>query len=160
MQPTPGGTNQTRFARCHARGGGWGRCAALPVQMLLLLVLPGGCTSSLKPDIQSPDAGERILGIRQAGEHKDRTAVPLLVDRLEDEDEAVRFYAILALDKITGQRLGYDYTKPAAERLPAIERWRRYVRGEGRSDTAASPADGGKQPDAAVQSSRLREPEP
>jgi len=80
--------------------------------------------------IQSADPNERILAIRAAGKAKDKQAVPLLVDRLEDEDEAVRFFAILALDRITGrhERFGYDYAKPARERAKAVEQWRRYVR--------------------------------
>lgn len=64
--------------------------------------------------------------------------MPLLVDRLEDEDEAVRFFAIIALDKITGERLGYDYAQPAAERAKAVERWREYVQRGQHASSAAS----------------------
>jgi hypothetical protein len=52
----------------------------------------------------------------------------LLVDRLEDEDEAVRFYAIEGLKKMVGTDMGYKFYEPASERLVAVRRWRRYVR--------------------------------
>jgi hypothetical protein len=50
------------------------------------------------------------------------------VDRLEDEDAAVRFFAIIALERITGRRFGYEYSQPSRERAAAIVRWRDYVR--------------------------------
>jgi hypothetical protein len=55
---------------------------------------------------------------------------------LEDEDEAVRFYAILALEKLTGTRRGYRYGDPVDLRRRAIERWRMYA-------AAGSTADAG-----------------
>ena len=70
----------------------------------------------------------RIRAIRAAGQRRDVQAIPLLIDRLEDEDEAVRFYAIQALRQITGSALGYLYYKPASHRGQAVDRWRRYVR--------------------------------
>jgi hypothetical protein len=78
--------------------------------------------------INSDDVNERILAVRQAAEQRDKSAVPLLVDRLEDEDEAVRLFAILALDKLTGQRFGYDYGQPANRRAKSVELWREYVK--------------------------------
>jgi len=93
--------------------------------------------------INAEDPGARILAIRQAGERKDRSVVPLLVDRLEDEDEAVRFYAILALEKITGTRLGYDYAKPAYERLLAVKRWRAFLQQRPATRATTEPAGRG-----------------
>jgi hypothetical protein len=89
-----------------------------------------GCSSSrpYQAGIQSDDPHERILAIREAADSNDTSCVPLLVDRLEDEDEAVRFFAILALEKLTGQRMGYEYGKPLADRIAAVERWRAAVR--------------------------------
>ncbi|MFH1419118.1 MAG: HEAT repeat domain-containing protein [Planctomycetota bacterium] len=89
-----------------------------------------------RADIQSESVHERILGVRAAAEAKDADSVPLLVDRLEDEDDAVRFFSILALEKITGQRFGYDYASPAQQRAGSVERWRAYVRQGEHGDTA------------------------
>ncbi|MBX3395644.1 MAG: HEAT repeat domain-containing protein [Phycisphaerae bacterium] len=89
-----------------------------------------GCASPrhFHANIQSESAGDRILAIRAAGEAKDLAAVPLIVDRLEDEDDGVRFFAILALERITGTRLGYDYAADFEQRTRSVERWREYVR--------------------------------
>lgn len=103
-----------------------------------------GCGRAERPAnllLESPSPALRVQGIVQAGERSDRSAVPALVDRLEDEDEAVRFYAILALERLTGTRRGYDYGAPEAERRAAVDRWRRSVVqgsvGETASDAAA-----------------------
>ncbi len=82
------------------------------------------------------------MAIKMAGDRRDRAAMPALVHRLEDEDPGVRFYAILALEKITGTRLGYDYAQPEAERNRAVKRWRNYVRTAGppTSQPASGPA--------------------
>lgn len=77
--------------------------------------------------LESPDPSVRVLAIVRAGDRRDYSAVPSLVDRLEDEDEAVRFYAILALEKLTDTRLGYDYGGSALERRAGVERWRRFL---------------------------------
>jgi len=110
----------------------------------LVGVLPLSCTSkhSYRAGIQSPDAVGRIVAIRQAGEQRDRLAVPLLVDRLEDEDEAVRFFAILALDRIVGQRMGYVYSQSEQQRAAAVTRWRQYL-ADGRQ--ASLEQSGGRQ---------------
>jgi HEAT repeat protein len=76
---------------------------------------------------------ERIKAIREAGEQKDRTAVPILVNRLEDEDDAVRFFAIIALERITGQRFGYEYSQPLAVRTRSVEIWREYLKSPDRA---------------------------
>ena len=115
----------------------------LPILALAipLAVLAVGCAKPrlFRADIQSQKPGDRILAIRAAAQALDREAVPLLVDRLEDEDEAVRFYAILALDRITGRRLGYDYAQPSWKRSQAVEQWRKFVRNGRHMAGAAEP---------------------
>ncbi|MFQ6048064.1 MAG: HEAT repeat domain-containing protein [Phycisphaerae bacterium] len=114
--------------------------------MLLLawlsLVGAGACRfGAAQPGrISSPDPLERAKAIVRAGKSRDVSAIPLLVDRLEDENEAVRFYAIQALVRITGRDFGYRYYSPAAERRRAIRRWRDFVdrRGSGRDAAHAS----------------------
>ncbi|GMV98585.1 MAG: HEAT repeat domain-containing protein [Phycisphaerae bacterium] len=83
---------------------------------------------------------ERVAAIKHAARVGDQSAVPLLVDRLEDDDEAVRFYAILALEKLTGTRRGYDYGGPETQRWRAVEQWRRYLR----ERTGAGPPAGSR----------------
>ncbi len=53
--------------------------------------------------------------------------VPYLVDRLSDTEEDVRFYAFLALRRITGETMGYEYFSPPQKRAEAIQRWRAWL---------------------------------
>ncbi|MFO0972854.1 MAG: HEAT repeat domain-containing protein [Phycisphaerae bacterium] len=109
----------------------------------LLLALAAGCGSQAqRAGIQSLEPGERIRAIRSAGEARDAAAVPLLIDRLDDEDEAVRFFAILALERITGTRMGYDYRMWGAARVAAIERWRDALHSGQVGSRAAAAAPG------------------
>lgn len=100
--------------------------------LIVLCWLAAGCGGnsgvSYRAQIQSEEPRLRIRAIVEAGKLQDDLAVPLIVDRLEDEDEGVRFYAILALEKITGERFGYDYTDPMGGRAAAVSRWRVFVR--------------------------------
>ena len=75
----------------------------------------------------SKDPGERAAAIKHAAEIQDGSVIHILIDRLEDQDEAVRLFAILALEKLTGQRHGYNYHASEVERFRAVQRWRRYL---------------------------------
>ncbi len=90
--------------------------------------------------IQSIRPTERIHGVKEAARRNDRDAIPLLVDRLEDDDDAVRMYAILALEKLTGSRMGYEYYAPEPQRWRAVQAWKRHLREE---TPSTAPADQG-----------------
>jgi HEAT repeat protein len=126
-----------------------GRCHTLAVAILhaalvgALLVSGQGCApprARYPQALQSDRTDQRIWAIRRAAENQDRSVVGILVERLDDEDEAVRFYAILALERITGTRLGYRYGAPERERRQAILAWGRYLR---QGDLASRPCDRG-----------------
>ncbi len=36
-------------------------------------------------------------------------------------------FAIIALERITGERFGYDYSKQTHERAASVQRWRDYI---------------------------------
>lgn len=76
---------------------------------------------------ESEDPIVRSRTIQMAAQRGDRGALPLLVHRLEDEDAGVRLFAIVALEKLTGERLGYHYADPAPQRARAVKRWRAYL---------------------------------
>lgn len=112
-----------------------------------ILLVACGCRSPGEPgscDIQSMDVGERVAAIRRAAAQRDRSAVPHLVDRLEDEDVVVRFAAIMALEDLTGRRFGYSYGGGSRLRAEAVARWRQFVAGEESSsrDAGGSQDDG------------------
>lgn len=113
--------------------------------MLGLLPLVVGCGPRATPPgalLEAPDPAERIWAIKTAGEAGgDRpgpTFVVALVDRLDDEDDGVRFFAIAELARLTGRRLGYRAHDPARVRRVAVDRWRRYLE----SGTPGITADG------------------
>jgi HEAT repeat protein len=93
----------------------------------LALVLLSGCASPLRPNFNSPEAAERILAIERAARAGDQSALPLIVDRLEDEDDGVQFFAMLALEHLAGDRKGLATGQTSAARAAAIGRWRAYV---------------------------------
>lgn len=116
---------------------------------VLPIVALGACGNPMPPyptGIHNADPGVRIRSIKMAGDRQDRATLPLLVERLEDEDEAVRLFAIIAIEKITGTRLGYEYRKPAVERARAVKRWRQYLQQE--TTPAASPVTSSAGPGA------------
>jgi hypothetical protein len=83
--------------------------------------------------MNSQDSGERVKAAKTAvtypykSEEDRRAVLEMLVTRLDDDDEAVRFFSILALEKMTGSRRGYEYHAPWADRLRAVQTWRRYL---------------------------------
>jgi HEAT repeat protein len=104
------------------------------VAALLLLICPlaVGCAQrSSAPasanGFQHEDPQVRINAVVAAGEARDRAAVPLIVDRLTDSESDVRFFAIMSLQKITGQTMGYRHFDPPQLRDQAVQRWRQYL---------------------------------
>lgn len=87
------------------------------------------CTAPRAPlRIGDPDPNSNIPAIKLAGEHKDRSQVPEIVEQLQSDDPAVRMFAIEALVRITGQDLGYVYYADLPARHAAVGRWRQWVK--------------------------------
>ena len=105
-----------------------------------------GCDASgggtLYQRLQHEDPAVRIEAMRQAVRQNDDQALPYLVDRLNDSETDVRFFAIVALEKMTGRRMGYEHYAPATQRAEAVERWRAWLRRRGQPATrpASRPA--------------------
>lgn len=106
---------------------GWAVCAAAGCG-------PAGGAADLTR-LESADPTERVKAIIQltdqvgADQDASRTLQAALVDRLEDEDKAVRMFAIAGLDRLTGQRFGYAAFHGPQRRLQAVQRWRSYLAG-------------------------------
>lgn len=77
--------------------------------------------------LESYDPAQRARAVKGIAERGERVHIPALVDRLDDEDVAVRIAAIVALDALTGERLGYNAWAEPPERQAAITAWRAYV---------------------------------
>jgi hypothetical protein len=103
------------------------------VTMILLCAaasLVQGClfgAKDLYQQLQHEDPSVRVRAVHRAGRSGDSKSLPYLVDRLSDSEADVRFYAIIALEKLTGKRHGYRYWAPAAEREKAVARWRAWL---------------------------------
>lgn len=98
--------------------------------VLSAAIVISGCGKGgerVRTSIQSPVAAERIRAIRVFVQNANMDAIPQIVDRLDDEDPAVRFVAIVGLERLTGRRLGYRYGGADADRAAAVSRWRRFI---------------------------------
>ena len=116
--------------------------------MVGLLLIPG-CSpkpTAPHPALESADPSDRIRAVvaaaRADGGRPDPDIVVALVDRLDDEDEGVRFFAIAALDRLTGRRFGYRAHDPAWRRRTAVARWRQHLRSLAPEATTGPPAGG------------------
>lgn len=86
-----------------------------------------GCSGYTGPrSVVNEDPAVKIPQIRKAVDANDRRVQPQLVDDLDNNDAAVRFYSIEALARLNdGERLGYDWkAADRHERRPWIEAWR------------------------------------
>ena len=97
------------------------------------ILILAGCSSPFDhemqlSDLQDPNPAVRIMAIKWAGDNKVSSAVPQLVNSLQDEDRSVRFYAIEALRRITGTDNGYDYKANPKLRAEAVARWREFLK--------------------------------
>ncbi len=110
---------------------------AILVILVVLIFAVGGCASGPRRGngFSSASPAERVKAIARAARSGNRRSVPLIVDRLEDEDKAVRMAAIAALSEMTGEDMGYRAFDGLAERNAAIGRWRRWLDG-GRMGTS------------------------
>ena len=96
-----------------------------------------GCFPREQQRIGANDPTSNIPAIQDAARGKDYQAVPGLVRQLESDDPAVRFYAIEALEKLTGQTCGYRYYDDPDDRRLAVGRWKQWIRDhqrQGRTD--------------------------
>jgi hypothetical protein len=84
----------------------------------------GGC-AKVTPSFDSPEPGARNVAIVNAAASNDRRAIPDLIRMLESDDPATRLLAIATLERLTGERKGYDAADVPQARAEAIERWRK-----------------------------------
>ena len=109
-----------------------GKCSGL-MRCVMVLVAVGvaaavvGCAEGVRADLRSEYVPDRLAGIREAADKQDRGAVPGLVESLQHSDVLVRIAAIGALDRLTGERLGYDPFASQAQRQPAVDAWVRFA---------------------------------
>ena len=119
------------------------------ISLCLGLLWVSGCAAAgarLYKDLQAEDPAVRIQAVVRAGQIKDQGAVPYLVDRLTDSEVDVRLFAIVSLEKITGQRMGYHIYDPPAKRAEAVDRWRQWLATRHASQAATSQPEVAQKP--------------
>jgi hypothetical protein len=117
------------------RGGSFGLLARAVATAVAAGALCGaaGCAAPRGPlVVTDPDPSVKIPAIKKAAGKRDRSATRQLVADLESDDPAVRFYAINGLQRITGERFGYDYYADEQQRQPAVQRWQDWLAGRER----------------------------
>lgn len=92
----------------------------------VVFLLAAGCTPSPSRGLADDDAAFKIPAIKQAVASDDKAAAAQLIEDLDSDDPAVRFYAIEGLRRLTGQTMGYRYYDHEPERREAIARWRQW----------------------------------
>lgn len=88
----------------------------------LVVVLGAGCVPIPK-GFDSPEPAARIDAAAEAAGRSDTGKIPELIVLLDSDDPATRLIGILALERLTGQRLGYDHAAGLEDREPAVVRW-------------------------------------
>ncbi len=78
--------------------------------------------------VTDPDPSVKIPAIRVVAKDKDRHAIPTLVEDLSSDDPAVRFYAIEALIRLTGDSMGYNYYASDTDREISVKRWNEWLK--------------------------------
>jgi hypothetical protein len=123
----------------------------LAIAAAMLAICCGGCDAPpIKPVLTDPDPSVKIPAIKLAVQQKDRAAIPNLIQSLESDDPAIRFYANDALIKLTGQDFGFLYYADDPLRRAAVQRWQAWLAtsaGQAASkSTANSAASSSTQP--------------
>jgi hypothetical protein len=110
---------------------------------LLLLLGAAACQPAVKQrqQLASGNPLDQALAAVALAEAGDAAAVQRLVSLLEDRDEAVRMFAILALERLCGRTYGYKYYETEAARMEAVRRWQDALR-RGEVVVRRTPASG------------------
>jgi hypothetical protein len=88
----------------------------------------GGCAHAPR-SVSDPDPADKIPAIEIAVKRNDKSVIPQLVKDLDNDDPAIRFYAIDGLHSLAGEDFGYRFFDEAEARKPAVEKWNQWLAG-------------------------------
>ena len=106
-------------------------------------MVASGCVSAPE-GFDSPEPAARLRAISKASAQHDTSAIPQLIESLDNDDPVVRLAAIRALEDMTGQTLGYEYAAPAWERTQQVAAWKDWYDQQASRSGESRPAN--KQP--------------
>ena len=93
-------------------------------------------------NLKNPNADIRVEALKVMVETNDQGAIPLVIDRLEDEEPGVRMFAYHALRRICGEDLGFTPYGSEVARAAEVAKWRAWwaAKHPGAPAAPASPA--------------------
>jgi len=93
--------------------------------LVVAVAVVAGCAGprTSQGGFDSPEPGSRLYAISRAGQARDATALPDLIESLQSDDPAIRMMTIIALEQITGTRMGYDPYARHGDRQAAADAW-------------------------------------
>lgn len=94
--------------------------------LIWIACVASGCGQG-PPSVYDSDPAEKAPAIEIAVRNRDRRVIPQLVKDLENEDSAIRFYAIDGLRALTGENFGYRFFDDEEQRRPAVKRWQDWL---------------------------------
>jgi len=95
----------------------------------LAAMLLCGCQAPRGPvDIHSDDPDLKINAIQRDAATNNQKDIATMVEELNSDDPAMRFYSIQALVRLTHEDLGYRYYEDEDQRAPAIARWKEWLK--------------------------------
>jgi HEAT repeat protein len=95
--------------------------------MIWIFLTLVGCARPASKGLMDEDPSFKIPAIKQAAETHDIRAIPQLIESLDDDDPAVRFYAIEALKRLTGETFGYRFYEDESQRRIAVGKWKDWL---------------------------------
>jgi hypothetical protein len=100
---------------------------ALALAACAPLALAACAPSATEGGFKNPSPGAQVYAIESAVREERKQQIPEIVECLRSDDDLVRMMAIGALERMTGQTLGYDFTDPLPLRLQGYRRWKEWV---------------------------------
>jgi len=95
----------------------------------IAILFSSGCQDYRGPvSITSDDPDLQILAIKGDASKDNARDIPKLVEDLQSDDPAIRFYSIEALRQLTHEDFGYHYYETDDERAPALARWQSWLK--------------------------------
>ncbi len=93
------------------------------------LVFLTGCQDYRGPvSIHSTDPDLKIVAIKKDQSCISHDELQQLVEDLDNDDPAIRFYAIQSLERITHDDFGYVFYEDDDRRAPALRRWQDWMK--------------------------------
>ncbi|MEM9383006.1 MAG: HEAT repeat domain-containing protein [Planctomycetota bacterium] len=90
-----------------------------------------GVIEHVIPMLKDADIFVRMVAAQALDDLRAKTAVPALIDTLDDDRSPVREAAVIALRNITGQSFGFDPAARDADRRKRVDQWRAWWRRSG-----------------------------